>query len=296
MSTTDNNESGGRVTAPAEPIENEKECSEPSSLTYEDPKSGKRYCNCLICGRCGKHTGNTNQGHNWAWCSVTKSKREFHFCCPGDCELEVAAATQGVTIAEELRQAAKQLHAIPGCDFAEPLANWLEHTADNMADENAYEGTFDRADGSTYTQVVPAALCHVGLPYEWTAALETARRINQAEAPKREDRVDVEKTPLGLDDVGGYPVGRSAGQVRVSAERVQGILHGLNSFPDREYDNLTEAIDWAKSQPDVAAAYGPLLGEANLQLVDGTVIEWQSDRKCWDVAVSDECDTSEVAR
>lgn len=113
---------------------------------------------------------------------------------------------------------------------------------------------------------------------------------------KDQDRVDVEKTRLGLDDVGGYPVGRSAGQVRVSAERVQGILHGLNSFPDREYDNLTEAIDWAKSQPDVAAAYGPLLGEANLQLVDGTVIEWQSDRKCWDVAVSDECDTSEVSR
>lgn len=43
----------------------------------------------LICSRCEKDTENNNQGHYWAYCTVTKSDREFHFCCPDNCELEV---------------------------------------------------------------------------------------------------------------------------------------------------------------------------------------------------------------
>lgn len=46
------------------------------------------HCTCLICARCGKHTGNRTQGHFWSYCKVTGEMRDFHFCCPDDCELE----------------------------------------------------------------------------------------------------------------------------------------------------------------------------------------------------------------
>lgn len=49
---------------------------------------GSRGCRCMICGNCGKHTGNGSQGHYWNYCKVTGSFREFHFCCPDACELE----------------------------------------------------------------------------------------------------------------------------------------------------------------------------------------------------------------
>lgn len=42
----------------------------------------------MVCCRCHQHTGDNNQGHAWRFCKVTKTTREFHFCCPDDCELE----------------------------------------------------------------------------------------------------------------------------------------------------------------------------------------------------------------
>lgn len=45
-------------------------------------------CRCMVCGRCNKHTGNSNQGHYWAWCKVRREMLDFHFCCDDDCELE----------------------------------------------------------------------------------------------------------------------------------------------------------------------------------------------------------------
>lgn len=42
----------------------------------------------LVCGRCKSATNNTSQGHYWRLCKVTGGKRQFHFCCPGDCELD----------------------------------------------------------------------------------------------------------------------------------------------------------------------------------------------------------------
>lgn len=48
-------------------------------------------CRCLVCGRCGHHTGNSTQGHYWRFCKVTGQMEEFHSCCPGDCELHPAA-------------------------------------------------------------------------------------------------------------------------------------------------------------------------------------------------------------
>jgi hypothetical protein len=48
-------------------------------------KDGK--CLCVVCSRCKRHTGNSNQGHFWAFCSVTKQMEAHHFCCPDKCEL-----------------------------------------------------------------------------------------------------------------------------------------------------------------------------------------------------------------
>ncbi len=44
-------------------------------------------CRCVVCARCGHHTGNTSQGHYWRLCTRTGHMEVFHFCCPGDCEL-----------------------------------------------------------------------------------------------------------------------------------------------------------------------------------------------------------------
>lgn len=73
-------------------------------------------CRCIVCARCGHHTGNSHQGHWWAFCKVRADQaasslpagetlsaeelmkracREFHFCCPDPafgCELEAKAA------------------------------------------------------------------------------------------------------------------------------------------------------------------------------------------------------------
>lgn len=51
-------------------------------------------CRCTVCARCHHHTGNSHQGHWWKFCKVTRTMREFHFCCEDPaygCELEAAA-------------------------------------------------------------------------------------------------------------------------------------------------------------------------------------------------------------
>lgn len=60
----------------------------PENCDAEAPSMLDGHCRCMICGRCGHHTGNGHQGHYWKYCKVTKTMREFHFCCPDDCELE----------------------------------------------------------------------------------------------------------------------------------------------------------------------------------------------------------------
>ena len=57
----------------------------------ENPSYVDGHCRCMACGRCKHHTANANQGHFWAFCKVTKTTREPHFCCPDPefgCELE----------------------------------------------------------------------------------------------------------------------------------------------------------------------------------------------------------------
>jgi hypothetical protein len=51
---------------------------------------GTIVCRCVVCPRCGHHTGNSHQGHNWGYCKVTKTVRASHFCCGNEfgCELE----------------------------------------------------------------------------------------------------------------------------------------------------------------------------------------------------------------
>lgn len=120
-----------------------------------------------------------------------------------------------------------------------------------------------------------------------------------------------EATPLDADTVAVLEVIAEGPAPRVSDERVEYIIDTLNGFVVREYDggthivngaavpcaqvagcdaNLDKAIAWAEDQPDVEATSGPLLGEANLRLVDGTFIEWLSDENQWAVTVSDDAE------
>lgn len=63
------------------------ECDAETPSVYFMP-GGTVGCRCIVCGRCERHTGNSHQGHYWKWCKVTGGMREFHFCCPDNCELE----------------------------------------------------------------------------------------------------------------------------------------------------------------------------------------------------------------
>lgn len=45
-------------------------------------------CRCVVCPRCGRHTGNATQGHFWSWCGESGAFEVPHLCCPGDCELD----------------------------------------------------------------------------------------------------------------------------------------------------------------------------------------------------------------
>lgn len=69
--------------------------TQPDTSVCDAPGGGGHYmfpdgsvgCRCIVCGRCGHHTGNTSQGHYWSFCSVTRRVETFHFCCPDRCEL-----------------------------------------------------------------------------------------------------------------------------------------------------------------------------------------------------------------
>ncbi len=78
----------------------------PSGCDSDRPAShdGQGGCHCIVCGRCGRHTGNSNQGHYWAYCNVTHTKREFHFCCPDNCELEAKKIELADTCAAAIAQ------------------------------------------------------------------------------------------------------------------------------------------------------------------------------------------------
>lgn len=66
-------------------IEIDCDAAVPSIYPLADGTYG---CRCIVCAYCGKHTGNSHQGHCWAMCKVTKKIEEFHFCCDDRCELE----------------------------------------------------------------------------------------------------------------------------------------------------------------------------------------------------------------
>jgi hypothetical protein len=58
------------------------DCDAPSGGSVYLASDGKTYCRCVVCSRCGHHTGNSHQGHAWSYCSKTGEKVGFHFCCP----------------------------------------------------------------------------------------------------------------------------------------------------------------------------------------------------------------------
>ena len=86
-----------------------------AASVYREP-GGTIVCRCVVCSRCGHHTGNSHQGHYWAFCKVLAARvtaalepgevlaagelmkracREHHFCCGNEfgCELEADDAS-----------------------------------------------------------------------------------------------------------------------------------------------------------------------------------------------------------
>jgi hypothetical protein len=86
---------------------------------------------------------------------------------------ELEAPTWAHPIAAELGRAAARIRDVAGA-----LAEWLEHTADNMSDERAYTVEKPRVDGTAYTVVELDGYSHTGVSSEWTAAYDLARAIN----------------------------------------------------------------------------------------------------------------------
>ena len=67
-------------------------CDSPAASRMPMP-DGTIICRCVVCPRCGHHTGNSHQGHNWGFCKVTRTVRVAHFCCGNEfgCELETGS-------------------------------------------------------------------------------------------------------------------------------------------------------------------------------------------------------------
>ena len=72
-------------------IPGEGACDSPAASRMQMP-DGTVVCRCVVCPRCGHHTGNSHQGHHWGMCKVTGTVRVPHFCCGNEfgCELEPA--------------------------------------------------------------------------------------------------------------------------------------------------------------------------------------------------------------
>lgn len=108
-----------------------------------------------------------------------------------------------------------------------------------------------------------------------------------------------EVTIAKVDDDAPAETTTAPAETRVSDGRVQEILDELNGFVDRAHDgtdfNLDKALAWAAERPDVVDVRDNDDGEAEVELADGTVIEWEPDRMQWAVTVSDDTE-SEVAR
>ena len=68
-------------------------CDADAPSVYQMP-DGTVACRCVVCPRCGQHTGNAHQGHYWGWCKVTGTIRAGHFCCGNEfgCELDPPGA------------------------------------------------------------------------------------------------------------------------------------------------------------------------------------------------------------
>jgi hypothetical protein len=68
-------------------------CDAGAGASYYQDADGTTVCRCVVCPRCGHHTGNSHQGHNWGFCKVTQTVRVGHFCCGNEfgCELEIGS-------------------------------------------------------------------------------------------------------------------------------------------------------------------------------------------------------------
>jgi hypothetical protein len=73
----------------------------PGVVLYEDEHSDRS--RGMKCGQCNQYTGNSNQGHYWKYCQVTRRMETFHFCCPDACDRADAWRYQYECLAERLR-------------------------------------------------------------------------------------------------------------------------------------------------------------------------------------------------
>ena len=141
-------------------------------------------CRCIVCARCGHHVANSAQGHHWDWCTVTRSMRVPHFCCPDPafgCELEAPAPEPLIMAADEFaatRKVAEALTAVGrGLELAAPF-----HDADRQIIAAARQAL--RVLGGEEADAGPAAASTDAKEGPWTEspgvaliAVERSRQV-----------------------------------------------------------------------------------------------------------------------
>ncbi len=83
------------------------------------------------CGRCGGCSG--YQGHHWSHCKVTGTVREFHMCCPDNCELINPNAQRSDTRHHDALTAVSGAAAHLVQQWAEVSADGRNHLLSNLA-------------------------------------------------------------------------------------------------------------------------------------------------------------------
>ena len=49
-------------------------CDAGAGASYYNTPDGTTVCRCVVCARCGHHTGNSHQGHYWRACKVLSGR------------------------------------------------------------------------------------------------------------------------------------------------------------------------------------------------------------------------------
>lgn len=154
--------------------------------------------------------------------------------------------------------------------------SWLDAVGGRQADINSAR----RVDGTVLSWAIAW-----GWHGEWRVSVELT------EAAAAEPTMLDADTVAGLEAVAAEPTAEP-----VISDDARKILDALNGFADSLGPNVTEALDWAMRQPEVASTDGPNAeGEYQVELLDFSAIEWRPSENRWTVTVSDDTE-SEVSR